>query len=217
MDSLGLELDSQTEEFWSAIERIRVDPRAAGDSVVLTFGDKDVNARRGDRAVTARYGQPINLGIVQFTVTAKPSVETATLGVLPLGESAIDGLVNGLGAGRREDTDVIDDLCFRGPAGGPADQRQRTGVPVPRARNGPARSCCRREFWRSKLAETDSTLARAQAELSTFRAGNSSSPVPRASSTARPRPPSCSWTLSGPSWRPTGRPSVAPATAQEHR
>ena len=95
VDSLGLQLYSQTEEFSVGdLEHIKVDPRAASDSVVLTFGEKDVNARRGDRAVTARYGQPINLGVVQFTVTARPAVETATLGINSR-EGAIDALLAG--------------------------------------------------------------------------------------------------------------------------
>ena len=42
-------------------------PRAAGDSVVLTFRPSDVVARRADRTVTAPYGQIINLGVVQFS------------------------------------------------------------------------------------------------------------------------------------------------------
>ena len=139
VDSLGLQLYSQTEEFSIGdLEHIKVDPRAASDSVVLTFGDKDVNARRGDRAVTARYGQPINLGVVQFTVTARPAVETATLGI-----NSREG--GDRWAGERAGRDPAGrdrrhrrDLHVGRPAGGPADrEHQRAGVPVAQRAVGP--------------------------------------------------------------------------------
>ena len=171
VDSLGLQLYSQTEEFSIGdLEHIKVDPRAASDSVVLTFGDKDVNARRGDRAVTARYGQPINLGVVQFTVTARPALETATLGINSR-EAAIDGLVSGLGATRREETDVID-VTYKSEDPRVAQRIVNTSVQAFQSLSvqwARERSRRRSEFLAEQLAQTDSMLARAQADLSGFR------------------------------------------------
>src|SRR4051794_19637508 len=171
VDSLGLQLYSKSEDFSVGdLDHIKVDPRAAGDSVMLTFGERDVNARRGDRAVTARYGQPINLGIVQFTVTARPSVETATLGLTDR-ESAISTLVGSLVATRREETDVID-VSYVSEDPRVAQRIVNTSVQsfqslsVQWARE---RSRRRSEFLAEQLAQTDSMLARAQADLSSFR------------------------------------------------
>ena len=129
-----------------------------------------MNARRGDRAVTARYGQPMNLGIVQFTVTARPAVETAVLGLADR-ESAISGLVGGLGATRREETDVID-VSYVSEDPRVAQRIVNTSVQAFQSLSvqwARERSRRRSEFLAEQLAQTDSTLARAQADLSSFR------------------------------------------------
>jgi polysaccharide biosynthesis transport protein len=171
VDTLGLQLYSKSEDFSVGdLDHIKVDPRAAGDSVMLTFAEHDVNARRGDRAVTARYGQPINLGIVQFTVTARPKVETAVLGLSDR-ETAITNLVNSLGATRREETDVldvsyvsIDPRVAQRIVNASVQAFQSLSVQWARER-----SRRRSEFLAEQLAQTDSMLARAQADLSNFR------------------------------------------------
>src|SRR3954452_5179026 len=76
VDTLGLQLQSWTPDFSTAeLAQVHVDPRAVGDSVQLTFRPNDVVARRAERTVTAPYGQAMNLGVVQFAVRARPSVE----------------------------------------------------------------------------------------------------------------------------------------------
>src|SRR5215207_6154531 len=73
VDSLGLQLVSLTPEFSvEDLEGSKVDPRAAGDSVLVAFREDGVSARRGERAVTVLYGQVVNLGVVQFTVRSRP-------------------------------------------------------------------------------------------------------------------------------------------------
>src|SRR5688572_23188427 len=75
VDSLGLQLVSQTPDFSvEDLTEVQVDPRAAGDSVQMVFRDDGLSARRGQRAVTAAYGQPVNLGVVQFVVRVRPAV-----------------------------------------------------------------------------------------------------------------------------------------------
>ena len=106
VDSLGLQLASRTPEFRTEdLARIQVDPRAAGDSVMLTFAATAVTARRADRSVTVPYGQVVNLGIVQFVVPTRPGVESAVLGIQPR-EMVIDWLTASLLTNRREETDV---------------------------------------------------------------------------------------------------------------
>src|SRR5918996_2371516 len=58
VDSLGLQLVSLTPEFSvEDLAGVKVDPRAAGDSVLVAFREDGVSARRGERAVTVPYGQ----------------------------------------------------------------------------------------------------------------------------------------------------------------
>jgi capsular exopolysaccharide synthesis family protein len=171
VDSLGLQLTSWTPDFsFEELTRVQVDPRAAGDSVQLVFGEGEVKARRGEREVTAPYGQLLNLGVVQFAVRSRPGVETATLGIRSR-EPVIDGLVAGLLVTRREGTDVIDvryiaedPLTAQRIVNSTVDAFQTLNVQWARER-----SRRRREFLAEQLAQTDSMLARAQGELASFR------------------------------------------------
>ena len=171
VDTLGLQLQSRTPEFpVSSLAQVRVDPRAAGDSVQLVFHQNNVEARRADRAVTAPYGQVINLGVVQFAVRARPAVESATLGIIGQ-EPAIDALLAGLQVTRRELTDVIDVAYFSSE---PATAQRIVNATVQAFQSmnvqwARERSRRRREFLAEQLAQTDSMLERAQAELSSFR------------------------------------------------
>jgi tyrosine-protein kinase Etk/Wzc len=171
VDSLGLQLVSQTPEFSvEDLTGVRVDPRAAGDSVQIVFRDDAVSARRGERAVTAPYGQLINLGVVQFMVRSRPAVEAVTLGIRSR-EGAIDGLLVGLLVSRREMTDVID-VGFIAQDPRTAQRIVNSTVHAFQTLNvqwARERSRRRGEFLAEQLAQTDSMLERAQAELSSFR------------------------------------------------
>jgi succinoglycan biosynthesis transport protein ExoP len=171
VDTLGLQLQSWTSEFLASdLLHARVDPRAAGDTVGLEFRDHDVVAHRADRTVTAPYGQMINLGITQFAVRARPSVDVATLGIVTK-EQAIDGLLAGLLVSRRTETDVLD-VGYSSADPVSAQAIVNTTVQAFQSLNiqwARERSRRRREFLSEQLAQTDSLLARAQAELSTFR------------------------------------------------
>jgi succinoglycan biosynthesis transport protein ExoP len=171
VDSLGLQLVSLTPEFSvEDLDHVKVDPRAAGDSVLVAFREDGLSARRGERAVTAPYGQMVNLGVVQFIARSRPAVETVTLGVRSR-ESAIDALLVGLLVTRREMTDVID-VAFvaedprtaQGVVNSTVQAFQMLNVQWARER-----SRRKSEFLAERLAENDSALARAQAELSSFR------------------------------------------------
>ena len=170
-DSLGLQLRSGAPKFSSEdLAQVQVDPRAAGDSVQLTFGPTQVTARRAERTLTVPYGQLVNLGIVQFVVRARPGIETATLFIQPR-EQVIDWLTTSLLTTRREGTDVIDvGFITDDPRSAQrivnATVHAFQTLSVQWARE---RSSRRREFLAEQLGQTDSMLARAQAELSSFR------------------------------------------------
>jgi tyrosine-protein kinase Etk/Wzc len=171
VDSLGLQLTSWTPEFsFEDLARVHVDPRAAVDSVEVVFRDRDVVARRGERSVTVPYGQSANLGVVQFVVPSRPAVESAMLGVIPR-EQAIDALVGGLLVTRREATDVID-VGYSAEDPRTAQRFVNATVQAFQTLNvqwARERSRRRREFLAEQLGQTDSMLARAQGELSSFR------------------------------------------------
>jgi tyrosine-protein kinase Etk/Wzc len=171
VDSLGLMLQSYDPEFSPGrLAHVHVDPRATGDSVQLVFRASNVTARRAERTATAPYGQVMNLGVVQFAVTSRPEVETATLNIASR-EPVIDGLLSGLLVTRRTETDVID---IQYTAGDPATAQRIVNATVQafqeiNVRWARERSRRRREFLAEQVAQTDSMLARAQAELANFR------------------------------------------------
>ncbi len=171
VDSLGLQLVSQTPEFSvEDLSRVQVDPRAAGDSIQLVFRDNGVNARRGERAVNAAYGQLVNLGVVQFVARSRPAVESVLLGIRSR-ESAIDALVVGLLVSRREGTDVID-VGFVAEDPRTAQRIVNSTVQAFQTFNVQSareRSRRRADFLTTQLASNDSVLEKAQGELASFR------------------------------------------------
>jgi capsular exopolysaccharide synthesis family protein len=171
VDSLGLQLVPTTPDFRTEdLAQVQVDPRAAGDSVQLLFGPAEVTATRGDRSVTAPYGQMLNLGIVQFVVPSRPAVSSATFGIIAR-EEMIGYLAGSLLITRREETDVIDVSYY---ADDPRAAQRVVNTTIQAFQTlsvqwARERSRRRREFLAEQLAQTDSMLSRAQAELSSFR------------------------------------------------
>jgi tyrosine-protein kinase Etk/Wzc len=170
VDTLGLMLQSYSPDFSTGqLSQVHVDPRASGDSVLLTFRANDVTARRADRTATAPYGRTMNLGVVQFAVTSRPAVESTTLNIAAR-EPVIDGLLAGLLVSRREETDVVD---INYTAGDPASAQRIVNATVQAFQSinvkwARERSRRRREFLAEQVAQTDSMLARSQAELASF-------------------------------------------------
>ena len=171
VDSLGLQVVSLTPEFSvEDLDQVKVDPRAAGDSVLVAFREDGVSARRGERAVTATYGQLVNLGVVQFIARSRPATETVTLGIRSR-ESAIDALLVGLLVTRREMTDVID-VAFVAEDPRTAQKVVNSTVQAFQMLNvqwARERSRRKSEFLAEQLAKNDSLLELAQAGLSSFR------------------------------------------------
>jgi succinoglycan biosynthesis transport protein ExoP len=170
VDSLGLQLVSLTPEFSvEDLTGVRIDPRAVGDSVQVMFRSDGVSARRGERAVTAAYGQTVNLGIVQFMVRSRPAIENVTLGIRSR-ESAIDALLAYLAVTPREGTDVFD-VAYVAEDARAAQRVVNSTIHAFQTLNvqwARERSRRRAEFLTTQLASNDSVLNKAQGELAAF-------------------------------------------------
>jgi polysaccharide biosynthesis transport protein len=171
VDSLGLQITSATPEFGtSRLEGIKVDPRAAGDTIHLTFYQNGVKARLASREARARYREPLDLGTVQFAVSSVPDVSTAELYIVPR-EVASDRLLSGLVVAPRSGTDVIDVIYM---SSNPRLAQRVVNTTVSTFKQlsiltAKEKSTRRRQFLDAQLKQTDSMLARAQAELASFR------------------------------------------------
>ena len=171
VDSIGLRLRSATPEFGARrLTGVRVDPAAGNDTILVTFYQNGVKAKLGNREARAHYGQALDLGGVRFTVPAVPDVPSATLYLIPR-EMAIDGLLAGIQISQRSLADIID-IIYMSPNPQLAQQVVNTTVRVFQQMNilsAKQKSTRRREFLEGQLKQTDSMLARAQAELAVFR------------------------------------------------
>jgi Mrp family chromosome partitioning ATPase/uncharacterized protein involved in exopolysaccharide biosynthesis len=171
VDSLGLQLTSLTPEFGTArLERVWVNPEARGDTIQLTFYQNGVKARLSNREARARYGELLDLGIARFAVPSVPDVPSAALYIVPR-EVASDQLLGGLVVAPRTGTDVID---VNYSSANPRRAQRVVNTTVTTFKqlsilNAKQKSTRRRQFLEGQLKQTDSMLARAQAELASFR------------------------------------------------
>ena len=173
VDTLGLQLVMDPPRSFSRrlLTNIQVDSNTAGgDSVFVTFTARQVTARLGARKVSAPYGQPLRLGTIQFAVISPPPVANVMFRTVPE-EVAIDGLRKTIRAWNRKDTDVMD-IAYTSEDPWFAQQvvnatiRSYLGINL---HASIAKSHRRRVFLEEQLAESDSLLLRAQAELAAFR------------------------------------------------
>jgi succinoglycan biosynthesis transport protein ExoP len=171
VDSLGLQLRSATPEFSTGwLREVRVDPRAAGDSIQLTFTPSEVIARHNAQVVRAPYGRPLVLGSVRFTIPSSPGIESAVLKTAPR-EVAVDGLIGGLKVVTRPNTDVVD-IAYEDPSALVAQRVVNATVQAFQSSNivsAQENARRRRIFLEGQLRETDSMLRVAQGQLSRFR------------------------------------------------
>lgn len=171
VDSLGLRLVSGTEEFGtSALDGVQVDSQATRDTVLLTFYQNGVKAQLAKREVRAPYGQILNLGPVRFSVVSRPDVSSAILYAIPR-EMAIDRLLAGVLVLQRPATDIIDVQYF---SSNPATSQRVVNSTVLAFQRlnilaAKQKSQRRREFLEGQQKQTDSLLARVQADLAAFR------------------------------------------------
>ena len=171
VDSLGFRLVSGTPEFSTGnLNGIEVDAEATPDTILVTFYQNGAKAQLGDREARAAYGQTLNLGPVRFSVTSKPAVPTANLHIIPR-EMAIDRLLGGVLVTHRPATDIID---VRYQSGNPRMSQRVVNATVAAFQRlnilaAKQKSQRRREFLEAQQRQTDSLLARVQADLAAFR------------------------------------------------
>ncbi|HEY9013535.1 MAG TPA: P-loop NTPase, partial [Gemmatimonadales bacterium] len=154
----------------SKLEQIRVAPEATGDTIQVTFYQNGVKAKMANREARARYGEAVDLGTVRFTVPSVPDVSTASLYVIPR-EMAIDNLLGNVAVLHRADTDILD-VSYVATSPKVAQRVVNTTVLSFQALNissARQKSQRRREFLEQQMQQTDSMLARAQADLAAFR------------------------------------------------
>src|SRR3954470_7359495 len=172
VDSLGLRLVSVTPDFpTSRIEGIVVKPDAlGGDTISVNFFRNGVKAKVGGRETQAPYGQPLDFGTVRFVIAAAPDVPSANLYVLPR-EMAIDRLLADISVVHRVETDIMD-VAYVSPNPRMAQRVVNSTVLSFQELNilsAKQKSQRRRQFLEAQLKQTDSMLARAQADLASFR------------------------------------------------
>jgi polysaccharide biosynthesis transport protein len=171
VDSLGFRLVSGTPEFsTSALDGVEVDSQATRDTIRVTFYQNGVKAQVGNREARAPYAQRLNLGSVRFSVVSKPDVPSASLYVIPR-EMAIDRLFAGVVVTHRPATDIID---VRYLSGSPRTSQRVVNSTVSAFQRlnilaAKQKSQRRREFLEGQQRQTDSLLARVQADLAAFR------------------------------------------------
>jgi tyrosine-protein kinase Etk/Wzc len=171
VDSLGLRLRSATPEFpTTLLGNVHVAPDAKSDSILVTFFQNGVKATLGGREARALYGRPVDFGSVRFSVVSVPDVSRATLSIIPR-PVAIDNLLAGLSVIQRAGTDIID-IKYLAPD---PQLSQRVvnatilGFQHLNILTAKQKSTRRREFLEGQLKQTDSMLARSQADLAAFR------------------------------------------------
>jgi tyrosine-protein kinase Etk/Wzc len=152
------------------VRDVQVHPDAPGDTIALTFGARQVEARAGGQRASAAYGAPLALGQVTFTVDRRPAEGEGQLVVV--GRSAmINAVLARLRSRPRPETDLFD-LYYA--AGDPATARRVLDAVVEEfqrlnAQQAQLRSRKRREFIEEQLRQTDQELSGAQLALSEFR------------------------------------------------
>ncbi len=176
VDTLGLQLRPDPELNFPRrlLVGVKVEPTSSGDSILVKFTRNRVTAKLGDRQVSAAYGEMLDLGPVRFAVASPPSMSNATFFTVPQ-EVAVDALRKTVRAWSRKDTDVMD-IAYTAEDPWFAQQVVNAVIHSYQAlnlRTAVAKSVRRRKFLEARLAESDSLLMRAQAELANFRSRQS--------------------------------------------
>jgi succinoglycan biosynthesis transport protein ExoP len=177
-DSLGLQLQPLTSFslFGSGaapalpFRDVRVDAAAVYDTIYLEFADSSVVGHHGSRQVRVGYGRPLHLGLTQFIVASRPSLDAVAVGVLPR-DVAIDNLLNNLSVAPVVGTDAVS-IKFVHPDPDVAQRVTNTLVNTFYQMSvnwSQEQGRRRRIFLGEQLAETDRLLTKTQDDLSTFR------------------------------------------------
>lgn len=171
VDSLSLRLRPDFHGFANRLlADVRVIPGAPTDTLDLTFDSVGVAVRGTRSRGRARYGQPLHLTGVSFTVLERPRTDHSTWAVFSR-EAAIDFVLGNLRVSPRPQTDVVDVSysAYRPPVAQAVANSIVEHYRVQDLEASREQAHRRREFLEGQLAETDASLMDAQLALSAFR------------------------------------------------
>ena len=146
-------------------------PAGEARQIAVTFDSSGIAATGDDgRRAQARYGAPLDLAGVRFTILQRPRDPEALLFVVPR-ETAVDWVRDALTARTIDGTDAIRISAISPSASlstllANATVEQYQSANAARARE---RNRRRREFLEARLRETDDSLVSAQTALGRFR------------------------------------------------
>ena len=170
VDRAALRLVPQDPRFRaSVLVNVRASGRLATDTIELSFAGDTYTATSGATRATARYGQPVALPKVAFTVAGPPDREQAVIRLVSA-PVAVERLSRGLQATIRDKTDAVD-VAYAASDPVLAQRVVNTAVQVFRelsATESQQKAQRRRIFIEEQLAQTDSALTRAQMALAEF-------------------------------------------------
>jgi succinoglycan biosynthesis transport protein ExoP len=170
VDSLGLQLLPGPRLPIGLLTERHVESTATADSIHLVFSERGVRASTLTGSTGGAYGEPIHLSGARFVIPERPKAEEANVFVLTR-ETAIMITQSGIGAERREGTDIVD-ISFEAEDPIFAQSVVNATVQIFKRQSllsAQERSRLWRGFVARQLAETDSLLEDAQARLSLFR------------------------------------------------
>jgi tyrosine-protein kinase Etk/Wzc len=157
---------------YDRLDRVRIETPDALDSIWLAANATTVQARLGDRTVTAPLDSVLRLDSLAFAVKGGGRPMTAVL-VVSSREAAIERVVDNLRVKPREHTDIVD-VTYSSRDSRLAQQvvnRVVRTFQLVDAEGAQQQSRLRREFVEQQLRQNDSLLSRAQLALSSFRSG----------------------------------------------
>jgi len=154
----------------SELRNVKADSAVSSTSLALVFGAQDYTIHDADRTITAKYGEPISIGGVGFTLASRPSHGSGRIELLSTNK-AVDLLLAAVDARPRKSTDVVD-ITYRAHDPVVAQDVVNTIVAAYKSVNADIsqqQSRRRREFIQEQLKQTDSLFADATTSLSSFR------------------------------------------------
>jgi uncharacterized protein involved in exopolysaccharide biosynthesis/transposase-like protein len=170
VDSVGLRLRPEYRGLPKGLlGSIRVAADATADTLWVEFDPTGLTVRTRRSEKQATYGQLIEVDGIEFAVDGEPTVQEAVWVIAPP-QLAVDGLLANLRVVPRAETNVVD-IAFSHPDPAIAQQVANTLVVLYQqfeAQFAQERSRQRRIFLEEQLAQTDSSLARAQSALRSF-------------------------------------------------
>lgn len=178
VDTLGLRLQRKTPGILRStyqptgvVDQVRISAQARPyEKLHLAFRDDGVRVAGPSGEVAARYGAPVEVDGVRFTVPARPDREEMDVWVISR-DDAIDGLLENVRVFAREGTNVVDifatgyDPIITARISNTAADLYRSFV----SRRSRAQAQLRRRFIEDQLRTTEQLLAQTQTRLTDFR------------------------------------------------